>query len=85
MDVLKKSLSTIKRYFKPLSVSWWAGVAMIVSGSLQIYGGEIPVVSPVVRPILAELSTGGALYMLLNGFGLIGLRGAFDDIKEKLK
>ncbi len=51
------------KYFKPKSLTWWSGVAMIVGGAIQV---------------IASKNFSGALQnpLILGGLAAIGIRGA---------
>ena len=66
-------------YFQPFSVTWWSGMALIVSGLLRIWGLEIPFLTPAVRPVIDALfgATDPGL-MIVTGLGFIGVRAKME-------
>ena len=72
---MKTKLDT--RYFKPLSVSWWAGIAPAFAGAFLV---TVPVhglndYAQVVRDLTGNVEP----VVLINlGLAAIGLRGAVD-------
>jgi hypothetical protein len=66
------------KYFKPKSVTWWAGAAALGAGCvLAVHEGYD---LGGLGVTLEELTGGlGAYTLLVQGAGLIGLRGAFND------
>ena len=78
-------------YLKPTSVTWWAGVGLIVMGIVAATGWAPDVgsadagVGGVINAVLSALSTllgAGDIgsmspqFMIVNGIGLIGIRKA---------
>lgn len=63
------------RYFKPKSVTWWAGTSLIcLGGLLGIDAGyDLGGAADVVRAWTGNV---GASVLLAQGAGLIGIRGA---------
>ena len=67
-----------RKYYKPKSLTWWAGIIMIASGVMQANGWTIPVVTEIIRPLI-ETTQGASdpSSKIMFGFGFIGMRGAF--------
>ena len=63
------------KYFKPLSVTWWAGVALITMGGVIGIDAGYPIggAADVIRAWTGGM---GAATLIAQGAGLIGLRGA---------
>lgn len=69
------------KYFKPKSVTWWAGIAFIVTGFASMF--------PEAHPAVFEFGdlftrfTGGTdaspAALIISGFGFIGLRAKWND------
>ena len=72
-------MNRLRSYVQPLSLTWWSGVALIVSGLLRIWGLEIPFLTPAVRPVIDALfsSTDPGL-MIMTGLGFIGMRAKLE-------
>jgi hypothetical protein len=66
------------RYFKPRSVTWWAGVFLVVMGAtLGVDEGyDIGAVADVIRAWTEGI---GPAALIGQGLGLIGLRGALGE------
>ena len=79
--MIDKFWTRLKSYFKPTSLTWWAGVAMIVSGVVRYNEMHLGTVTSIVRPLLMAIEPGNSLMMILAGFGFVGLRGALDRQK----
>lgn len=66
------------RYFKPNSITWWAGVLSISTGLIAMFQPSSAVVGEVAH--LMALLTGGSdsapAVLIFSGLGLIGLRAA---------
>lgn len=68
-------------YIRPDSVTWWAGVVMILSGSFELTGVSIPVASDIVRPIFkAAPEASDPAMRIMFGFGLIGMYRKLDAL-----
>lgn len=65
----------MQRYFKPKSVTWWAGVGLILLGLLKGLGAGIDLGATTVV-IDAWSGSASASVLILQGAGLIGIRGA---------
>ena len=67
-----------RKYYKPKSLTWWAGIVMIASGVMQANGWSIPIVTEIVRPLI-ETTQGTSDFgsKIMMGVGFVGLRGAF--------
>lgn len=68
----------MNRYYKPKSVAWWAGAGLILSGLVRGLGAAVDLGA--VGAVIDAWS--GALppsVLILQGAGLIGLRGAIKD------
>jgi hypothetical protein len=65
----------MRKYFKPSSVTWWSGVALIVmGGALGLDAGyDIGPAADVLRALTGGI---GPSVLLAQGAGLIGIRGA---------
>ncbi len=72
-------MSRLQSYIQPLSLTWWSGVALIVSGLLRIWGLEIPFLTPAVRPVIDTMfgSTDPGL-MISTGLIAIGVRAKLE-------
>ena len=72
-------MDRLRSYVQPLSLTWWGGVALIVSGLLRIWGVEIPFLTPAVRPVIDALfgSTDPG-FMIMTGLGFIGVRAKLE-------
>ena len=71
----------LRSYVQPLSLTWWSGAALIVSGLLRIWGLEIPFLTPAVRPVIDALfgSTDPGL-MISTGLIAIGVRAKLERV-----
>ena len=65
------------RYFKPKSVTWWAGATLIgLGGLLGVDAGyDLGAMADVIR---AWTGNTGASVLIAQGAGLIGIRGALE-------
>lgn len=63
------------KYLKPQSVTWWAGVSLILMGGLLgvDQGYEVGPIADVVRSWTGGL---GPSVLIAQGAGLVGIRGA---------
>lgn len=70
-----------RKYFKPKSLTWWAGFLPVAAATAKSVGAGVPELHPVVSVV--DEATGGmsAFQLYSTGFGLIGLRGAFTPSK----
>lgn len=63
------------KYFKPKSVTWWAGMLLIsMGGALGVDAGVD--IGPAAEIIDAWTGSMGSGALIAQGAGLIGLRGA---------
>ena len=74
-------MDKLRSYIQPLSLTWWSGTALIVSGLLRIWGVEIPFLTPAVRPVIDALfgSTDPGL-MISTGLIAIGVRAKLERV-----
>lgn len=78
-------LKRLKRYFNPRSLTWWVSTVVIFSGVNQIYGFEIPGVTPIVRPIIdAVYGAGNPGELISAGLAGWGIGGKLDAMKDDL-
>lgn len=65
----------MRRYFKPKSVTWWAGAGLIFTGLLRGLDAGVDL-GAVATVIDAWSGNASPSVLLLQGAGLIGIRGA---------
>ncbi len=65
-----------QKYFKPRSLTWWAGVALVLMGGL-VGMAEAVNLGGWDRAINAWTGNLPPAALIAQGAGLIGLRGAF--------
>lgn len=65
----------MRRYFKPKSVTWWAGFGLIITGLLRGLGAGLDLGA---LAYVIDAWTGDATpsVLIMQGAGLIGVRGA---------
>ena len=63
------------RYFKPTSLTWWAGAGLILTGLVRGLGAGVNL-GPLADVIDAWSGMAAPSVLILQGAGLIGLRGA---------
>lgn len=68
----------MSRYFKPRSVTWWAGLGLLLTGLLRGLDAAINL-GPVAAVIDAWTGSIAPSVLILQGAGLIGLRGAIRE------
>ena len=70
----------IKSYFKPKSVTWWAGIAAITIGAIQLTCsscGNMAGAGSVMAALLGS-HDGSPVGLIALGAGLVGLRAKMD-------
>ena len=65
----------MRRYLLPKSVTWWAGAAMIITGLLRGLGEGVDL-GAIASIIDAWSGAASPSLLIMQGAGLIGLRGA---------
>ena len=65
----------IKKYIKPMSLTWWAGLSLITMG-LVVGLGQGFNIGGITAVIEAWTGGMGAYVLIMQGAGLIGIRGA---------
>jgi len=65
----------INKYFKPKSLSWWSGIAMVLSGAFMAFTPmhAMDELSEAIRMLYAGVSPA---VLINSGLAIIGLRGA---------
>jgi len=72
-----------KSYFRS-DIETVVGIILIVSGSLQLSGYEIPLISHIVRSVLTEIVGDiPPVTLILTGLSIMGLSTKIADIKNK--
>lgn len=67
------------KYFKPRSLTWWAGFIPLSAGAIQIVGTDIETIMPALN-LISAIYGGASPAALINiGIGAIGLRGAIGN------
>jgi len=67
------------KYFKPKSVTWWAGVSLIATGG--VIGVDVGYdVGPIADVLNAWTGPVGPSLLIAQGAGLVGIRGALSDV-----
>lgn len=63
-----------RRYFKPASITWWAGLALIGMGVVRGMAEGLPQVAPAAAMIDAWTGSIGPSVLIAQGASIIGLR-----------
>ena len=69
------------RYVRPKSLSWWAGIAAIAVGGVQVYasGDLIHTIGVLLRGETASADLPG-LAMIIAGLGIVGIRDKLERL-----
>lgn len=68
-----------RKYFKPKSVTWWAGTSLIATGA--VLGVDVGYdVGPVADVLDAWTGRMGPSVLIAQGAGLVGIRGALSNV-----
>ena len=64
------------RYFRPKSVTWWAGIAAIALGGAGLFGVDDPAYGEIgtVLAVLLGTGDGSPAGLIVLGLGIIGIR-----------
>jgi hypothetical protein len=68
----------MQKYFKPKSLTWWAGICLILTGLLRGTDAVFDL-GPWAAVIDAWSGGSSASALILQGAGLIGIRGAIGE------
>lgn len=77
-------MKKLASYIQPASMTWWAGIVLIVSAFLRIYDLEIAGLTPLVRPIIDVFYGSSPGLLIAIGVGLIGLGGKLERLNFRL-
>lgn len=69
-----------RKYFKPHSLTWWAGIGALAAGAFKAAGAALPMLAPAEAALDALTGSLPASAMVDFGLGLIGIRGALHDL-----
>lgn len=72
----------LEKYYKPQSVTWWAGAGLIAMGIISGIGEGFDI-GGITRMVDAWTGNLGAYVLIVQGAGLIGIRGAIGASTSK--
>lgn len=69
-------LTFLSKYWMPTSLTWWTGIAMLVSGVVMALASAIPALAAFAGPLSAVWGGRSDALLIAGGLAAIGFRSA---------